>query len=95
MKSPPILVTRVHVGKGPGIVLISLSTPSGDLGKGPVENVEAVRVAMTFSTFREVSDLFAHTMKEIQMPSPQVPEKWPLPVMDEEDRLGHIVRKRN
>jgi hypothetical protein len=64
--SPPIFVTRVHIGKGPGIVLISLGTPAGELGRGPVENVEAVRVAMTFSTFKEVADLFSATVKDLQ-----------------------------
>jgi hypothetical protein len=64
--NPPMLVTRVHVGKGPGIVLISMATPSGELGKGPVENVEAVRVAMTYSTFKEVAELFNFTAAEIQ-----------------------------
>src|SRR5262249_42523365 len=64
--NPPMLVTRVHVGKGPGIVLISMATPSGELGKGPVENVEAVRVAMTYSTFKEVAELFNFIAAEIQ-----------------------------
>lgn len=63
--SPPILVTRVHIGRGPGIVLVSLSTPAGELGKGPVENVEAVRVAMTFSTFKEVAELFSATARQL------------------------------
>jgi hypothetical protein len=61
-----MLITRVHVGKGPGIVLVSLASPSGELGHGPVENVEAMRIAMTFSTFREVADLFSQTIAEIQ-----------------------------
>lgn len=64
--SPPIFVTRVHIGKGPGIVLISLGTPAGELGKGPVENVEAVRVAMTFPTFKEVADLFSATVRDLE-----------------------------
>jgi len=61
----PMLITRVHVGKGPGIVLISMASPSGELGRGPVENVEAVRIAMTVSTFKEVADLFSQTMADI------------------------------
>ena len=64
--NPPMLITRVHVGKGPGIVLVSLASPSGDLGRGPVENVEATRIAMTYSTFKEVADLFSQTVAEIQ-----------------------------
>jgi len=43
-----------------------MATPSGELGKGPVENVEAVRVAMTYSTFKEVAELFNCTAAEIQ-----------------------------
>ena len=62
----PMLITRVHVGKGPGIVLISMASPSGELGRGPVENVEAVRIAMTNSTFKEVAELFTQTLAEIQ-----------------------------
>jgi len=63
--NPPMLITRVHVGKGPGIVLISMAAPSGELGRGPVENVEAMRIAMTYSTFKEVADLFSQTAAEI------------------------------
>ena len=64
--NPPMLITRVHVGRGPGIVLVSMASPSGELGRGPVENVEAFRIAMTYSTFREVADLFSQTAAEIQ-----------------------------
>ena len=64
--NPPMLITRVHVGRGPGIVLVSLASPSGDLGAGPVDNVEAIRIAMTESTFREVAELFSHTAAEMQ-----------------------------
>ena len=64
--NPPMLITRVHVGKGPGIVLVSMASPSGELGRGPVDNVEAVRIAMTYSTFREVAELFNQTAAEIQ-----------------------------
>jgi hypothetical protein len=64
--NPPMLITRVHVGKGPGIVLVSMASPSGELGRGPVENVEAMRIAMTFSTFKEVAELFSQTIAEIQ-----------------------------
>ena len=65
-QNPPMLITRVHIGKGPGIVLISMASPSGELGRGAVENVEAVRIAMTNSTFKEVADLFSQTLAEIQ-----------------------------
>lgn len=64
--NPPMLITRVHVGKGPGIVLVSMASPSGELGRGPVENVEAMRIAMTFSTFKEVAELFSQTVAEMQ-----------------------------
>jgi hypothetical protein len=66
----PVLITRVHIGKGPGIVLISMASPSGELGRGPVDNVETVRLAMTHSTFREVADLFSQTVAEIQAEEP-------------------------
>jgi hypothetical protein len=64
--NPPMLVTRVNVGRGSGIVLISMASPSGELGAGPVENVEAIRIAMTESTFKEVAELFARTAAELQ-----------------------------
>ena len=64
--NPAMLITRVHVGKGPGIVLVSLSSPSGELGRGPVENVEMTRVAMTLSTFKEVAELFNQTIAEME-----------------------------
>ena len=73
--SAPILVTRVHIGRGPGIVLVSLSTPAGDLGKGPVENVEAVRVAMTFSTFKEVAELFSATARQLEETAQAAPRR--------------------
>jgi hypothetical protein len=50
---------------GPGIVLISLAAPAGDLGAGPVENVEVVRLAMTYSTFKEVAELFERAMADL------------------------------
>ena len=63
---PPMLITRVLVGKSSGIVLVSMASPSGELGRGPVENVEAIRVAMTLSTFKEVAELFSQTIAQIQ-----------------------------
>src|SRR4051794_3435326 len=56
--NPPVLVPRAHIGKGPGIVLISFAAPAGELGKGSVENVEVTRIAMTHATFKEFASLF-------------------------------------
>lgn len=69
----PILVTRAHIGKGPGIVLISFAAPAGELGKGSVENVEVVRIAMTHSTFKEFAGLFNYTLGELGMGEPTPP----------------------
>jgi hypothetical protein len=69
----PVLVTRAHIGKGPGIVLISFAAPAGDLGKGAVENVEVLRVAMTHSTFKEFAGLFNYTLGELGMGQPAPP----------------------
>lgn len=69
----PVLVTRAHIGKGPGIVLISFSAPAGELGKGSVENVEVVRIAMTHSTFKEFAGLFSYTLGELGMGEPVAP----------------------
>jgi len=68
--NPPVLVTRAHVGKGPGIVLISFASPAGELGKGSVENVEVMRVAMTHATFKEFAGLFNYTLGELGMGQP-------------------------
>ena len=71
--NPPVLITRAHVGKGPGIVLISFAAPAGELGQGSVENVEVVRVAMTHTTFKEVAALFNFTLGELGMGQPVAP----------------------
>jgi hypothetical protein len=72
--NPPVLVTRAHIGKGPGIVLVSFAAPAGDLGKGSVENVEVMRIAMTHATFKEVAGLFNYTLGELGMgPMPMPP----------------------
>lgn len=72
----PVLVTRAHIGKGPGIVLISFAAPAGDLGKGAVENVEVLRVAMTHSTFKEFAGLFNYTLGELGMGEPAPPPQF-------------------
>lgn len=68
--NPPVFVTRAHVGKGPGIVLISFAAPAGELGQGSVENVEVARIAMTHATFKEVAALFNFTLGELGMAQP-------------------------
>ena len=55
-----------HIGKGPGIVLISFAAPAGELGKGAVGNVEVVRLAMTHTTFKELASLFSYTASELE-----------------------------
>jgi hypothetical protein len=69
----PVLVTRAHIGKGPGIVLISFAAPAGELGKGSVENVEVMRIAMTHATFKEFAALFNYTLGELGMGQPTAP----------------------
>jgi hypothetical protein len=71
--NPPVLITRANVGKGPGMVLVSLGAPAGELGKGPVENFEVLRIAMTNDTFREVTQLFIRTLNELEPQPPQGP----------------------
>jgi hypothetical protein len=75
--NPPVLVTRAHIGKGPGIVLLSFAAPAGELGKGSVENVEVVRIAMTHSTFKEFVGLFNCTLAELGMGPPSAPANEP------------------
>jgi hypothetical protein len=61
----PIYVTRVNVGKGRGMVLISMESPSGDTANGEVQNMEAARIVMSESTFAEVTALFVDTLKKM------------------------------
>jgi hypothetical protein len=85
----PVLVTRAHVGKGPGIVLISFAAPAGELGKGSVENVEVMRIAMTHSTFKEFVSLFNHTLGELGMGPPA-----PLPPTANESQRPNEPNRR-
>jgi hypothetical protein len=62
----PIFITRVSVGKGPGVVMLSMESPGGQVRNGEVDHVEAMRVVMSTSTFHEVAELFARTAREIQ-----------------------------
>ena len=48
------------------MLLVSLSAPAGELGQGPIANVEIMRAAMSLSTFREVTELFNRTLAEIE-----------------------------
>lgn len=59
----PIFVTRVKVGIGRDMIMISAESPSGDTSKGAVENQETVRLVMSPSTFAEVTQLFVRTLK--------------------------------
>lgn len=68
--NPPVLITRANVGKGPGIVLVSFAAPAGELGKGTVDNIEVVRIAMTHATFKEFVGLFNHTLAELGVGPP-------------------------
>jgi hypothetical protein len=70
---PPVLVTRAHVGKGPGMVLISLGAPAGNIGRVQVEVAEVLRLAMTHDTFREITQLFVRTLNEIEPQPPRGP----------------------
>lgn len=62
----PIYVTRLKVGRGNDIVLVSVESPGGDVSKGEVENQEAVRMVMSLSTFTEVTELFVSTLEQIK-----------------------------
>jgi hypothetical protein len=73
LTNAPVLITRAHIGKGPGIVLISFAAPAGELGKGSVENVEVIRIAMTHATFKEFAGLFNFTLGELGMGQPIPP----------------------
>ena len=61
----PIFATRVKVGKGRDVVLISVDSPAGSTGKGEIESVEALRFIVSFATFAEITELFVRTLKTI------------------------------
>jgi len=61
----PIFVTRVKVGKGRDVILISAESPAGVSGKNEVESVEAMRFVVSLSTFAEITELFVRTLKTI------------------------------
>lgn len=61
----PIFVTRVKVGKGRDVVLISAESPAGVPGKNEVESVEATRFVVSIATFAEITELFVRTLKTI------------------------------
>ena len=61
----PIFVTRVKVGKGRDVILISAESPAGVSGKNDVESVEAMRFVVSLSTFAEITELFVRTLKTI------------------------------
>jgi hypothetical protein len=61
----PIFVTRVKVGKGRDVVLISAESPGGQTGQGEVESIEALRFVVSLSTFAEITELFVRTLKAV------------------------------
>lgn len=61
----PIFVTRVKVGKGRDVILISAESPAGVSGKNEVESIEAMRFVVSLSTFAEITELFVRTLKTI------------------------------
>ena len=61
----PIFVTRVKVGKGRDVILISAESPAGVTSKNEVESVEAMRFVVSLSTFVEITELFVQTLKTI------------------------------
>lgn len=67
--SLPVFVTRVHVGRGKGVVLVSIDSPAGELTKGEIQAAEAMRVVMTEATFAEVTAVFVETLKRIKSAS--------------------------
>ena len=61
----PIFVTRVKVGRGRDVILVSAESPAGVTGKNDVESVEALRFVVSLSTFAEITELFVRTLKTI------------------------------
>jgi hypothetical protein len=66
MSGEPIFITRVNVAKGQDFAMIALGAPVGPLGTGAVEHAEILRVVMSYRTLKEVAELFARTVQEVE-----------------------------
>lgn len=72
----PIFVTRVKVGRGRDMVLISAESPAGETSRGEVETLEAVRFVVSPATFAEITELFVRTLKSMDLPAqPGMPDE--------------------
>jgi hypothetical protein len=62
----PIFITRVKVGLGRGVVLLSIESPSGDVANREVANEEVSRLVMSEATFAEVTELFNESLTRLR-----------------------------
>lgn len=72
-------------------MLVSFASPSGEMGKGSVDNVEVMRIAMTHATFKEFVSLFNYTLGELGM-GPPAPA--PIPPTANESHKPHEASRR-
>ena len=64
--SMPIFITRVKIGLGRGVVLLSVESPSGDVSNREVTHQEAMRLVMSEITFAEVTELFNESLMRLR-----------------------------
>jgi hypothetical protein len=91
----PIFVTRVKVGTGRDMVMISAESPAGDTSKGEVETLEAVRIVVSPTTFAEITELFVRTLKTLDLPHLRVPSAVTGGGADQIKQFGDIVSKKH
>ena len=70
MQREPIFVTDMMVARGSGFVIVTLNAPAGEFKEGKIENLEIVRVVMSFNTLAAVSALLSKTCQEMGLSSP-------------------------
>ncbi len=80
----PIFVTRVKVGRGRDMVMISAESPAGDNVNGEVKSVESARMVVSLATFAEITELFVRTLKTFNTAQAGRP-----PMTAEQDESGY------
>ena len=67
MSKEPVFVTGISIGRGAGFVVAALNAPTGDFIAGSIESAEVIRIAMSLSTLKAVTDLLVSTCHEMEL----------------------------
>ena len=69
MSKEPVFVTGISIGRGPGFIVAALNAPTGDFIAGAIESAEVMRIAMSLTTLKSVTDLLVKTCHELEVAS--------------------------